>query len=410
VPLSLRENFSWIFVGYVVYVLCQWGMLVVLAKLLNPTEVGRFALGLAVAAPVVLFANLGLRSLQATDAKRQYAFADYLGLRLLTTVFALLAIVGIMLLAGYRSETALVIIAVGLAKCFEAVSDIFYGLLQQRERMDRIARSIIARGLLSLMLLFVVVYLTGSVLWGVMGMATAWALVLVGYDLRSGLLVLGEMPRPRWEPRTLRRLALLSLPLGVSVVLISLNANIPRYLVEHYLSERELGIFAAMAYPVAAGSTVVGALGQSASPRLAKYYSGGDFRAFRTLLLKLAGIGAVLGLMGLLAAAVAGKEILAFIYTPEYARHPGVFLLLMVGAGITYVASFLGFGMIAARYLRAQVPLLVVTVGVTLVVGVLLIPVIGLLGAAVASVLGIFSQLVGSAGILVRAVRGGGVT
>lgn len=408
-PLSLRKNLSWNFAGYVVYVLCQWGMLVVLAKLVSPAEVGRFALGLAITAPVVLFSNLGLRSFQATDSKRQYAFADYLGLRLLTTVFALLAVVGITLLAGYPSETALVIMAVGLAKCFEAVSDIFYGLLQQRERMNRIARSMIARGLLSLMLLYVVVYLTGSVLWGVIVIAAAWTLVLVGYDLRSGRLVLGEMPRPRWEAGTLGRLALVSLPLGVSGVLVSLNANIPRYLVEHYLGERELGIFAAMIYPVLAGSTVVGALGQSASPRLARYYADGDFRAFQTLLVKLVGIGAMLGAVGLLVAAVAGRKILTFIYTLEYAEHLSVFLLLMVGASITYVASSLGYGLVAARCLRSQVALVAVAVGVTLGASILLVPWIGLLGAAAAFTLGIFFQLVGSAGILAYAVRKGGV-
>jgi O-antigen/teichoic acid export membrane protein len=407
-PLSLKSNLSWMFVGYAVYVLCQWGMLMVLAKLLSPTEVGRFALGLAVAAPVVLFTNLGLRHLQATDAKQEYAFADYLGLRLLTIVSALLAIVGITLLAGYPSQTTLVVMAVGLAKCFEAVSDIFYGLLQQREQMNRIAKSIIARGLLSLMLLFVMVYLTGSVLWGAMGMAAAWVLILVGYDLRGGLKILGQMPRPRWEPGTLRRLALVSLPLGVSALLVSLNANIPRYLVEHYLGERELGIFAAMTYPIVAGSTVVGALGQSASPRLSRYYSDDDFRAFRSLLVKLAGIGAVLGVVGLVVAAVAGRKILTLIYTPEYAEYLSVFLLLAAGAGIIYMVSFLGHGLIAARYLRSQIPLLAGTVSVTLGASILLIPWIGLLGAAAALILGIIFQLVGSAGILAHAIHKGG--
>ena len=110
--------------GYAVYVGCQWGMLVVLAKLGNPEMVGRFALGLAITAPIVLFANLGLRPYQATDAKQRYAFGEYLALRLLTTAAAFLVVVGVVLATGYGWETALVVAGVGLAKCFEAMSGI----------------------------------------------------------------------------------------------------------------------------------------------------------------------------------------------------------------------------------------------------------------------------------------------
>ena len=402
--LSLRKNLLWTFIGYAVYVGCQWGMLVVLAKLGNPEMVGRFALGLAITAPIVLFANLGLRPYQATDAKQRYAFGEYLALRLLTTAAAFLVVVGVVLATGYGWETALVVAGVGLAKCFEAMSDIFYGLIQQRERMDRIAKSMIVKGLLSLAALATGVYLTGGLLWGVVGLVAAWALVLFAYDVRSGALMLGAAPRPRWAMERLKTLALTTLPLGLAVVITSLNANVPRYLVEGYLGTRELGIFAAMAYPAAAGATVVGALGQSASPRLAKHYAGGDLAAFRALLVKLVGVGAALGVAGLLVAAVAGREILALFYTQEYAEHASVFVWLMGAAGISYVASFVSFGMIAARRLRAQVPLFVGVIGVTAVTGAVLVPAVGLVGAAIGTTIGVAFQLVGGLGVILHAL------
>lgn len=89
--LSLRHNFSWTVIGNLVYALCQWGMLIVLAKLLSPEAVGQFALGLAITAPILLFTSLKLRSVLATDVGDQYRFADYLWLRLLTTLAALFA-------------------------------------------------------------------------------------------------------------------------------------------------------------------------------------------------------------------------------------------------------------------------------------------------------------------------------
>ena len=47
--LSLRSNFAWILAGNIVYAVCQWGAIVVLAKLGRSYVVGQFSLGLAIA-------------------------------------------------------------------------------------------------------------------------------------------------------------------------------------------------------------------------------------------------------------------------------------------------------------------------------------------------------------------------
>lgn len=404
-PLSLRRNFSWTFAGNLVYAASQWGILVVIARLGTPEMVGQFALALAVTAPVVMFANLQLRAVQATDARRAYDFSDYLGLRLLTTAAALALIALIALLSGYRAETALVILFVGLAKGCEALSDVIFGLLQQRERMDRIAKSLMIEGPATLVVMAAVLALTHSVAAAAAAMALVWLLQLVLYDARSAARLLRARPRPRWHGPTLRRLAWLALPLGVTMLLISLNANIPRYVMERAWGEAELGIFAALAYLIVAGNTVVGALGQAASPRLAAHYAGGRARAFRGLLLKLVGMGALLGAAGVTVALLLGEPLLALIYGPAYAAHADVFVLVMLAGGIGYVSSFLGYGMTAARFFRAQAPLFAAVVAVTTLAALALIPPFGMRGAALALIASFSVQLSGSLALNLYALR-----
>ena len=64
-PLTLRRNFSWTFVSNVVYAGCQWGILMVLAKLGSPENIGQFTLGLAQTAPVFMLTNLQLHEIPA---------------------------------------------------------------------------------------------------------------------------------------------------------------------------------------------------------------------------------------------------------------------------------------------------------------------------------------------------------
>jgi O-antigen/teichoic acid export membrane protein len=389
--LSLRANFSWTFVGNVVYAACQWAMLVVLAKLGSPEVVGQFALGLAITAPVIMLTNLQLRGVQATDARHEYLFGDYLGLRLTMTPLALVVIVGITLISGYGWETTLVILFVGLAKIFESVSDVFYGLMQQYEQMDRIAISMMVKGPLSLVALGAAIAVTGNIVCGTVALAAVWALRLFTYDIPSGAAILRMAQRqgderasiqPRWDRRRMVRLLWLALPLGFVMMLGSLMTNIPRYFIERFEGTHALGIFAAMAYIVIAGTTVVDALGQAVSPRLARQYAAGEMGAFRTLTMKIFGISALLATGGVLLSLIAGRQLLTLLYRPEYAAHLAVFIWVIAAAGIGYLASVCGYAMTAARQFMIQVPIYVLSIAVVTVACALLVPDHGLLGAA----------------------------
>jgi O-antigen/teichoic acid export membrane protein len=386
-PLSLRRNISWTFVGNTVYTVAQWAMLAVIAKLGTPTMVGQFALGLAIAAPVMMLANMQLRAVQATDARGDFEFAEYVGVRLVTTVLALMMIAGVWAFAGYPGQTALVILFVGFAKAVESLNDLLYGLFQRNERMDRVAHSLIRKGLLSVVFLTAVLVLTASIASAVASVAVAWLLVLLwDCSYASRLLGVNEDGYPRIRPSfniaRLQRLTALAVPLGFVMMLISLNASIPRFVVERVMGEAELGIFAALAYIVVAGQAIVGALGQSATPRLANMFAQGDVHGFRRLYFTLVASGAVVGLVGILIAALAGRPLLTLLYTNEYGDYNGLLVLVMVAGLFGYVAAFQGYALTATRRFRIQMPLALATSFATLVCSVLLVPVIGLYGAA----------------------------
>jgi O-antigen/teichoic acid export membrane protein len=379
-------------------------MITVLAKLGPVGGVGEFALGLAIASPVIMFTNLQLRSVQAIDVRNEYQFADYLGLRLVTTTLAFTIIVGVALWGGYSWERAWVIMVIGIAKSLESMSDIIYGLFQRYERLDKIAISMIIRGSVSLLAVAVAMYLTKRVLWAVVALALVYGAVLVAYDTRNGTTILqsvskagapivGAILLPRaWRPRVLVKLTRLALPLGVVMLLISLNINIPRYFIEHYFGERGLGYFAAITSLTMVGNTFIFALGQSASPRLAQYYTG-DLVAFTRLLLRLLGIAAMVGLIGIVASLLFGREMLAIFYKPDYASYVDVFIWQMVAAEVGYCSSIILYGLTATGTFEIQVPGYVTTVCLTVLACAIVIPKLGLLGGAIAMTISAVYQL-----------------
>jgi O-antigen/teichoic acid export membrane protein len=407
--LSLRANFSWTLLGDVIYHACQWGMLVLLAKLATPAVVGLFSLGLAITAPIVIFFNLQLRNAQATDARGEFSFADYFGLRLLSSVLAMIVIA---VIASYylgERQKALVILVIGLAKVAESLSDVFYGLFQQHEQMNLIATSKMLRGTLSLALFGLGVALTGQLLPGVSAMALVWLLLFVLFDKPRGEALLrrkhhSAVVSPRWVWPQMRALIMQTLPLGVVGLLVSLNSNIPRYAIERHLGEEALGLYMAMVYLIVVGDTIIMALVQAATPRLARYYASGDPKFVR-LIVTLVSMGIGIGALGILAAFVFGPQVLSLLYTPEYAARADVFILVMVAAAAGYVASFLTCGMMAARKFAIQLPLYATVVAVALVSSLSLVPALGLKGAVLALAISRTVQLVWALLVNVQLVR-----
>jgi O-antigen/teichoic acid export membrane protein len=384
-PLSLRANFSWTFTGNLVYALCQWGSLAAIAKLGTPVLVGQFALALAITAPIVMGANMQLSGVQATDSLRAYHFRDYLTLRLVSTAVALLTIGMVAASMTLPGMTALVVIIVGLTKAVDAVSDIVFGLFRQREQMHRMSMALIINGVLTFAGVTAAMWMTGSLVVAVLASMTASLFTLLAYSGRATVaaLTLDEM-KPRWHYRTIRSLARMTLPLGLAGMCVSVYGNMPAYFVEHYYGAQALGFYAAVAYAMTAGTVVVGALGQSAVPRLARHWAAGDRPVFWRLLTHLAGLGALIGLGGIAVAAFAGEAILRALYSAEYAMHADLLVWTMVAAGIANVASVLGYGLGATRsFDRLVAPYFAV-----LAVGVafcwMLVPRYGLVGAACA--------------------------
>jgi len=411
---SLCADFSWTFVGNAIYAAGQFATLMLLAKLVRPEQVGQYALGLAVVYPVMMLTNMQLRAVMTSGARQQTHFGHYLSLRLLTTLLALVIIFAITQILGYRWELTAVVLMVGGAYAIETISDVYYARLQLHDRMVEISKSLIARALLSVLGLAVATYVTRNLLWGVAGVLLARAIVLFGYDICECTHGLGgqskwfsrnEALRPRLNLRAQSELLWLSLPLGIVVLLTSLNSSVPSYFIKQALGERELGIFSAIGFMISVGNMAVVSLGQSAFTRLARSYASGNLVTFGLLLGKLLAFGAMLGVCGMIISKLAGREILTILFRPEYAERADLLPWIMATGSVLFMAQFLGFGMTAAGYYNSQVVLNILANLSLLAACYWLVERQGLLGAFLAMLIAAIVQLAGSVMILVIGLR-----
>ncbi len=401
--LTLRKNFVWAFAGNAAYTGAMAVMLMSMTKLLPAEEVGLFFLATAIITPIQMFTNLQLRAVEGSDAKKEYLFGEYLALRIIT-VFVLVAVsVAISVLIRKGTHMILVVSAVVLYKCADCYADITYGLLQKYERLDKVALSRMLRASIGVGVFVAIMWATRNIALSFLAIAATWLALFLLVDIR--FVRAYENPTPVFRMGRLARLAVLSMPLGLTMAITTLNTRLPQYFIEKYSpTSAQLGYFGSLAYVVVALRLAVSSLGQSAMPRLSKYYIG-NLRAYFRLLGKMVLVGAGIGLLGVLGGALFGKKLLTLAYTSEYAQHNTVFIWLLVSGAVGYVGTMLCVGLTAARLFKVQVPLIATVTLVTLFASWVLIPRHGLVGAAWVMLAGSLTTAVGAlAVILINAV------
>jgi O-antigen/teichoic acid export membrane protein len=385
---TLRVNVAWTAVGNAYFMAVQAATAMVLAKLSSSAVLGMFSFALALITPIVTTASMGLRQVSVTDARGEFTHGHYLGLRLVTSVLASVAIVAVSLTRCDTATLRTTVLLLGVARIAETISDIVHGRFQAAERMDLAAISMIIKGTLSLALFSVALLTTQNLPIAAAGMATASIAALCLFDLPKSRRLLGdEAVVPRFTPRALWAIARIASPITVGVLLTSTAGSIPRYVLEEHHGARAVGYYAAASFPLMVMSFLPGVLMQATLARAARLLVDGQHALFVRLNLRLTAAILALNLSIVAVLALVGDHVLALLFTHEY-RHLHrvmvVFTFSQVIAALCTVGSIM---MTAARMFRLTLVNTVVALATLLVASHVLVPRYGVLGSAWAEVI-----------------------
>lgn len=401
----LRRNAQATLLGNVAYALGLWLQLVVFARAGGAAAVGSYAAALALTSPVMLLSHLQLRTLLASDARNSYSFREYRRLRVATTAAALLAMIPVAVASGQWEPLWPLLVPVCAKAAADAFSDVYCGLWQKHERMGMVGWTLAFNAFSSVACMVSVAWAGGRPpAIAAAGAVASWA-TFAFLHVRTALdpeLRADVTHAANLDWRRLVRLAREAVPLGIIVLLGSLQLNVPRYFIQGHAGAAALGLFAAAYQLTAAGGMVVQALGSAATPRMAGACARGDVGTFRHLVRMLLFSAGTLAVLGVTASALIGRPVLELVFQPEFAAASDLLVVLSVSAGIGFVATLLGYALTAARVIAVQPVLLSAALLVTGIACALLVPRMGALGACWALVLASFVQAVWSAVALNR--------
>ncbi|UQF71506.1 hypothetical protein M2901_02385 [Vagococcus lutrae] len=382
--------------GNLIFAASQFIMLSLVAKNYNKIELGYFTLSLSITAPIFMFLQMNYRTIYATSKEGQISFKKLSKMTLVQSFFALIISCVITLILYNDLILVYIVCCIGLSKLVEGNQEVIYGKYQKNGDIYSIALSKGLRGLLSIFVTILNIYIfKQNIIITSLSYFIAWLLTFLIVDFKTILLD---------EVRVLAGLSIknvlkMGIPLGLTVFLDSLIVNSPRYYVSLYIGVREVGYFSSLLYFMNLGQIIVTSVIQTYISDLSRYIDT-SFRNYLNLKRKLLVMSILIGSVVILIPLFFSNILLPLVFDSSFLQYKTEFVLIMIAAAIWYIAGIYYACILATRKFQKQSVIFLSTFIVMQSLLKILVPVYGVRGACFSLILAYLFRLVISMAML----------
>lgn len=346
---SIKINTLWMFIGNFLYALSQWIQLSLINKKCSISEVGNFTFSLAITAPIFMFLAMQLSTVLITDYKSKYKFYEFLSFRIVASSIGII----IVLVYSIIIESK-IIIFVAMLKFLENISEIFNAFQQKNENTVKVAFSLILKSLSITFSMIIGLYFFNSLTLSLILSIFLILLIIIFNDYKNYNEKLNLFSHFYKNIINFREILKITLPLGIVMLIISINSNVSKYYVEYFFGTEQQGVFSTLTYCLVLGGFVNSAIGQTLTPRLNKYYFSNNLKEFYKLSIIYIFINISLGLFLYLFSILFGEIFLELMFSKHISTYNNLFSKIMLLGCLIYVASSLGYILSSMKIFKIQ--------------------------------------------------------
>ncbi|HAY3551970.1 oligosaccharide flippase family protein [Elizabethkingia meningoseptica] len=350
---SLQRNVFFMILGNGFFAFSQWVQLSVISKYTSIEILGFYTLALSIVSPIFMLSSLQLRTILVTDSKSEFNFNDFFNLRLITNLISLIVILGVLVFI-HNKNILLITLILTCQKVFESFSELFNSKQQKIERIDILATSLFLKGLGAIISLFIGLFLFNSLTVGLSFIVISYLLVICFYDYRKYSVKQVGKIKILFNNSVLKKLFFRGLPLGIVMLIISLNANVSKYFLEAYVGTEAQAVYSSISYLLIVGVFILDAFGQAFVPRLNIYYWNKEAIKFKKLAFLFITGSFFIGLILYICSSLFGETILNLLFNKRIAQYASFLASYMLVSILIFIASSLGYVLTSIREFKIQ--------------------------------------------------------
>lgn len=336
---QLRKNFIWNIFGTGFNSFNSLFFLIIVTRLNGIESAGIFSLGFSTACIIYVIGIYAGRIYQVTELDKNIKDKDFLINRIITSVMMMICVLSFVLIRKYNFYKSIVFILLTLYKCLEAFSEVFYAILQKKEQLHIVGKSLFFKSLVGLILFGCIDLITKNIILSIIFLVLVNVIIIIFYDVKETNKYIDL--KSNYNKENVIKIFKSGFSTFAIAFLGIYILNAPKYSIDLYLGEGYQTIFGIIIMP----ATVVGLVAQFLIHpflnKIVELYENKELKKLKNLSLKLVFAIIVFGLSSAILAYLLGTQVLGFIYGIElYQYKIHLFFILLAATlytiGIIY--------------------------------------------------------------------------
>lgn len=361
---NLKKDYFWNTLGTSLFSFNSLFFMVIVTRLNSLSDAGIFSFAYATAGIINYFALYSGRTYQISNINENFTNSLYIVTRYLTAFFALLIAIVFIAINGYPLNKAVIILLLCIVKCLEAVSDVYYGILQGHSRLYIAGKSMTYKSLISIIGFIIIDFLTRNLVISCFYLLIINVFVLILYDIRNTSKFVHIIKD--FKKSNIILLLRVSSYTFLFTLTVNVIMNLPRYFIDYFLNDSDQAIYGIISMPATFVMLFSQFIFQPSLLSLTSFYKQQNKKSFNLTVLKISSV--LLGSMIIIlpVAYIAGIPVLELVYAVELSKYLNYLLLVILGAAFYAVSNVLLNSLIVIHcnkeQLFVQITILIISV------------------------------------------------
>ncbi|MDP2088743.1 MAG: hypothetical protein Q8J84_05020 [Flavobacteriaceae bacterium] len=384
-----RQTF-YSFLSNLSYTFVIWFIAVLINHYYGAKSLGEYSLVQAIISPLALFFHLQLKVLATLEINIDLKISKYINLLL----FSKFIFIIIILVIGILFNQPILFYSFAVFKVFESFHFLVQGYYQSKNDFFKSFITTFIKGFTLLLLLWILFVNKHSISLGFIIISAIWVLLLIYFDFP-------EISKGNNFDKSLFKDFSESTPLiisGASLSIISsfdsFTAAIPRYFINGYYNDIELGKFTMVLQFFIASTIFVVSVGHPFLVKLKIHIDNNDFQGFKKEIIKTIYIFLFLSILAILFFILFGQYIMRLFWGVENEYLSNYLTLSMIGIIPLFLSSIFVYSINSLKYFSIHLKYYPLIIGISILFSWILIPKFGILGGIVTIILTQFMRMI----------------
>ena len=331
------NNFIWNMLGSGLTAFNSLFFMIVITRLNGLEDAGNFSITFATASIFYVFAVYSGRSCHTTDIEEKIKDKDYIVSRIITCFITIILIGIFVLLNNYEVHKNIMLILLCIWRCLEAFSDVFYGIMQKNNVLDKVGKSLTIKSIVSLILFIVIDIITQNIIYACLILVIVSIIILLFYDIPQVLKY--TKTEEKIKINNVKIIYKTEFFIFVNSFLTIYLLNAPKYAIEKYLTEDVQAIFGIILMPASILPLFAQFVVAPIINRITSLYKQKDIEKFIKLQNRIILFIFLFGLIATIIGYVIGIPVLELLYKTNLNQFKVPFIIIL----FAYVFYAMGY-------------------------------------------------------------------